>query len=215
MPIFDISVGIDSTGTPVYAGDPGIEIAQHAAIARGDAANVTLLRFGAHTGTHVDAPAHFIEGATKVADLPLDALVGRARVARVADGVRAIDAGDVEGLVPHGTERVLFKTRNSALWSTRRGVFCEDFTYITGAGARSLVERGVRLVGIDYLTIDSPDGETGGPVHHVLCGAGVAILEVIDLSAIAAGRYTLASLPIKLDGSEAAPARAILIEGVL
>jgi arylformamidase len=211
MPIFDISVGISASETPVYPGDPGIEIAQHAALARGDAANVTLLRFGAHTATHVDAPAHFIEGARKVAELSLDALVGRARVVSIPEDVRAIDAGDVEKLVPRGTERVLFKTRSSAFWSEHRGEFQADFTYISGAGARALVERGVRLVGIDYLSVEkfkSDNFET----HMTLLARGVVIIEGLDLSAVNEGDYELICLPLKIVGGtgDGAPARAIL-----
>jgi arylformamidase len=211
MPIFDISVGISSTETPVYPGDPGIEIVEHAALARGDAANVTLLRFGAHTATHVDAPAHFIEGARKVAELSLDALVGRARVALVGEDVRAVGAGDVEKLVPPGTERVLFKTRNSAFWSERRAEFRADFTYITAAGARALVERGARLVGVDYLSVEkfkSEDFET----HTTLLARGVVIVEGLDLSAVGEGEYELICLPLKIAGGagDGAPARAIL-----
>ena len=211
MPIFDISVGISATETPVYPGDPGIEIVQHAALARGDAANVTLLRLGAHTATHVDAPAHFIEGAPKVAELPLDALVGRASVVRLADEVREIDAGRVEELVPRGAERVLFKTRNSAFWSGRRGEFRKDFTYITGAGARALVERGVRLVGVDYLSVEKFESENF-ETHTALLARGVVIVEGLDLSAVGAGEYELICLPLKIAGGtgDGAPARAIL-----
>src|SRR3954453_17699787 len=116
MRIYDVSVPV-SGQTPSYRGDPGIEVAQWSAIADGAAANVSLLHFGAHTATHVDAPAHFIEGARQIAATPLDALVGRARVVRVPVEVRAVEAADVAALVPAGTERVLFKTRNSAFWS--------------------------------------------------------------------------------------------------
>jgi arylformamidase len=211
MPIFDISVGISANDTPVYPGDPGIEIVQHAALARGDAANVTLLRFGAHTATHVDAPAHFIEGALKVAELPLDALVGRARVVRAGEDVRAIDARGVEELVPRGTERVLFKTRNSVFWSERRGEFREDFTYVTGAGARALVERGARLVGVDYLSVEKFKSENF-ETHTTLLSRGVVIVEGLDLSGVAEGEYELICLPLKIVGGtgDGAPARAIL-----
>ncbi|HVG28652.1 MAG TPA: cyclase family protein [Pyrinomonadaceae bacterium] len=211
MPIFDISVGISAAETPVYPGDPGIEIVAHAALARGDAANVTLLRFGAHTATHVDAPAHFIEGARKVAELSLDALVGRARVVRVSEDARAVDADDVAKLVPPGAERVLFKTRNSAFWSERRAEFREDFTYITGAGARALVERGVRLVGIDYLSVEKFKSENF-ETHTTLLARGVVIVEGLDLSAVGEGEYELICLPLKLAGGagDGAPARAIL-----
>jgi arylformamidase len=211
MHIFDISVGISAEDTPVYAGDPGIEIVSHAALARGDAANVSLLHFGAHTATHVDAPAHFIEGARKIAETPLEALVGRARVVRVPDEARAVEAADAAALVPRGTERVLFKTRNSEFWSESRSVFREDFTYIAPAAALALAELGVRLVGIDYLSVEkfhSDNFET----HTTLLSRGVVIVEGLDLSAVEEGEYELICLPLKITGGlgDGAPARAIL-----
>ena len=211
MRIYDISVGISPTETPVYPGDPGIEIVAHAALSRGDAANVSLLRLGAHTGTHVDAPAHFIEGGRTISETPLNALVGRARVVRVADDVREIGAEQVTSLVPEGAERVLFKTRNSAFWSSSRGSFREDFTYITPAGARALVERGVRLVGIDYLSVEKFRSETF-ETHTTLLARGVVIVEGLDLGAVGEGEYELVCLPLKIAGGagDGAPARAIL-----
>jgi arylformamidase len=211
MRIYDISVGISATETPVYAGDPGIEIISHAAIARGDAANVSLLRFGAHTATHVDAPAHFIEGARTISETPLDALVGKASVVRIADDVREIGAEHIAALVPVGAERVLFKTRNSAFWSAERANFREDFTYITGAGASALVERGARLVGIDYLSVEKFHSKTF-ETHTSLLARGVVIVEGLDLSAVEAGEYELVCLPLKIVGGagDGAPARAIL-----
>jgi arylformamidase len=211
MRIYDISVGISAMETPVYAGDPGIEIISHAAIARGDAANVSLLRFGAHTATHVDAPAHFIEGARTISETPLDALVGRASVVRIADDVREIGAEHVAALVPEGAERVLFKTRNSAFWAAERANFREDFTYITGAGALALVERGARLVGIDYLSVEKFHSKTF-ETHTTLLSRGVVIVEGLDLSAVEAGSYELVCLPLKIVGGagDGAPARAIL-----
>jgi arylformamidase len=211
MPLYDISVPIAPGVTPVYSGDPGIEIESWAALRRGDPANVSLLHFGAHTGTHVDAPAHFIDGAPGLAQLPLDALVGPARVVEVPEDVRAIGAGHVESGVPEGTPRVLFKTRNSAFWADARGRFREDFTYVAPDAARALVGRGVRLVGIDYLSVErfgSKDFET----HVTLLSEGVVILEGLDLSAVAAGTYELLCLPLRLaagDG-DGAPARALL-----
>lgn len=211
MRIYDISVGISATETPVYPGDPGIEIVAHAAIARGDAANVSLLRFGAHTATHVDAPAHFIEGARTVSETPLDALCGRARVVRVGEDVREIGAEHVASLVPVGAERVLFRTRNSAFWSSPRRNFREDFTYITGEGARALAERGVRLVGIDYLSVEKFRSETF-ETHTTLLARGVVVVEGLDLSAVEEGEYELICLPLKITGGagDGAPARAIL-----
>jgi len=215
MPTYDISVAI-SAGMPVYAGDPGVEIVDHAALRRGDSANVSLLRLGAHTGTHVDAAAHFIEGAQTVSQLPLDALIGRAFVVELSPDVTAIDEGHVATLVPAGAERVLFKTRNSAFWAAHGGTFREDFTYITPAAARALVGRGVRLVGIDYLSVEkfkSDDFDT----HTALLSSEVVIVEGLDLSGVPAGEYELACLPLKIAGGsgDGAPARAILrtIEG--
>jgi arylformamidase len=211
MPLYDISVPIAPGVTPVYAGDPGIEVESWASLARGDAANVSMLHFGAHTGTHIDAPAHFIAGAPGLTQIALDALVGPARVVEIPEDVRAIDAGHVERAVPDGTRRVLFKTRNSAFWADARGRFREDFTYIAPDAARALVSRGVRLVGFDYLSVEkfgSDDFET----HTTLLSEGVVILEGLDLSAVAAGAYELLCLPLRIaagDG-DGAPARAVL-----
>ncbi|MCA1556601.1 MAG: cyclase family protein, partial [Acidobacteria bacterium] len=145
MPIFDISVAISPETTPTYPGDPAIEIVSWAALERGDAANVTHLSMGAHTATHVDAPAHFIEHAPQVSALPLDVLIGEARVVELAQTVEAIDASHVAAHVPEGTTRVLFKTRNSNFWSGDGKAFRENFTHLTLDGARALVERGVWL----------------------------------------------------------------------
>jgi arylformamidase len=210
VPIYDISVAI-SAATPIYPGDPGVEIVSHASLERGDAANVTLLRLGAHTGTHVDAPAHFIRGARTVSELPLDALVGRARVVEMPAGVTAIEEGQVETLVPAGTERVLFKTRNSAFWAAGDGAFREDFTYITPGAARSLAARGLRLVGIDYLSIEKFKSENFG-AHVALLSRNVVIVEGLNLSDVPAGEYELSCLPLKIAGGDGdgAPARAVL-----
>ncbi|MDT7604388.1 MAG: arylformamidase [Acidobacteriota bacterium] len=211
MTIFDISVGISPSETPVYPGDPAIEIISHAAMARGDAANVSLLHFGAHTATHVDAPAHFIEGAATISQTPLEALVGRAIVVQIADDVHAIGAEHVAALVPEGTQRVLFKTRNSAFWAGSRREFQREFTYITPEGAAALVQRAVRLVGIDYLSVEKFHSDNF-QTHTNLLSRGVVIVEGLDLQAVAAGEYELICLPLKLTGGagDGAPARAIL-----
>lgn len=210
MPIYDISVAI-SGATPVYPGDPGVEIVAHASMERGDAANVTLLRLGAHTATHVDAPAHFIRGAQTVSELPLDALVGRARVVEVPADAAAIEEGHVERLVPAGVERVLFKTRNSAFWAASGGTFREDFTYVAPAAARALAARGLRLVGIDYLSVEKFKSENFD-AHVALLSRGVVIVEGLDLSAVPPGEYELACLPLRIAGGDGdgAPARAVL-----
>jgi arylformamidase len=210
MRIYDVSVPISRT-TPTYPGDPGIEIEPWAAIRRGDAANVTLLRFGAHTATHVDAPAHFIEGASKVDAMPLDALIGEARVVEIPHEARAINADMVAASDLKGASRVLFKTRNSAFWDTPASGFRTDFTYIAPDAARALVEREVRLVGIDYLSVEKFQPERF-ETHTALLSRGIVIVEGLDLREVAAGAYELICLPLKIaSGSgDGAPARAVL-----
>ena len=212
MPFFDISVAIAPGETPVYPGDPGVEIESWAALARGDAANVSMLHFGAHTATHVDAPAHFIAAAPTVATLPLDVLIGPAHVVEIAGDVRAIAAEHVAAHVPAGAERVLFKTRNSQFWAQPAPrTFRTDFTYITPGAARALVERNVRLVGIDYLSVEQFKSEDFA-THTTLLTRGVVIVEGLDLRAVPAGQYELICLPLKLTGGsgDGAPARAVL-----
>jgi arylformamidase len=210
MRIYDVSVPI-SQNTPTYPGDPHIEIEQWAALARGDAANVSMLHFGAHTGTHVDAPAHFIEGAGRVEALPLDVLVGRARIIEIADDVRAINAGHIASEVTDGATRVLFKTRNSAFWANSAEGFRTDFTYLAPDAARALVEKGVQLVGVDYLSVEQFKPERF-ETHTILLSNGVVIVEGLDLRAVAAGDYELICLPLRIAGGsgDGAPARAIL-----
>jgi arylformamidase len=211
MPIHDISVPIAPDLIPVYPGDPGLEVSSWTAIERGDAANVSTLRLGAHTGTHVDAPAHFIEGAGGMTTISLDVLVGPARVVEVPASMRAVDTAYVEGLALAGATRVLFKTRNSTLWATARNHFSEDFTYLEPKAARALVARGVRLVGWDYLSVEK-FGSEDFATHLALLEAGVVIVEGLDLSAVSAGEYELFCLPLKVwtGHGDGAPARAIL-----
>lgn len=210
MRIYDVSVPI-SAATPVYPGDPGIEIKQWAAIADNAAANVSLLHFGAHTGTHVDAPSHFIEGAPKVDAMPLDALVGMVRVIQMPDDVDAITANHLSAQSIEGAERVIFKTRNSAFWSDTASGFRQDFTYIAPDAAHALVQSGVRLVGIDYLSVEKFQSERH-ETHLILLSNGVVIVEGLDLREVAAGDYELTCLPLKIAGGtgDGAPARAIL-----
>jgi arylformamidase len=210
MTIYDITVPI-STRTPTYPGDPPIVIEPAAAISAGDPANVTRLDFGTHTATHVDAPAHFIEGARKADSLPLDVLIGEARVVEFPPDVRAITADHVAALDLGQVERVLFRTCNSAFWGDLESGFRTDFTYIEPDAARALVGGGVRLVGIDYLSVErfkSDRFET----HKILLSHNVVIVEGLDLRGIKGGLYELICLPLKISGGtgDGAPARAIL-----
>jgi len=210
MRIYDISVPINAA-TPTYPGDPGIEITQWAAIAQGDAANVSLLHFGAHTATHVDAPVHFIEGTNGVDAIPLDALMGAARVVSIPDDVRAINASHLLVLDLEGATRILFKTRNSSFWTDAAGGFRQDFTYIAPDAARALVEMNIRLVGMDYLSVEEFQ-PARYETHETLLSSQVVILEGLDLSEVPAGVYELICLPLKITGGsrDGAPARAIL-----
>jgi arylformamidase len=210
MRIYDVSVAI-SQGTPTYPGDPGVEIEEWSAMKRGDAANVSMLHLGAHTGTHVDAPAHFIEGAPGVSAMPLDVLLGEARVLEISDDVRAIEASHIASHNLDGARRVLFKTRNSAFWANTAEGFRTDLTYLTPGAAHALVEQGIRLVGMDYLSVEQFRSERH-ETHVILLSNNVVILEGLDLREVAAGDYELICLPLRIAGGtgDGAPVRAVL-----
>jgi arylformamidase len=210
MRIYDVSVPL-SAATPTYPGDPGIEIKQWLALAHGDAANVSLINFGVHSGTHVDAPSHFIEGGAKVESLSLESLIGEAEVVAVADDVRVIDERFVAANCARGSQRILFKTRNSAFWANTQSGFREDYVYIDPKAAGWLVERGIKLVGIDYLSVEGFKSDNF-PTHHALLSRGVVIVEGLDLRQVPAGLYELFCLPLRITGGsgDGAPARVIL-----
>ena len=205
MTIHDISVPIRSD-MPIYAGDPDVELERASSIAEGGHANVSKLSMGVHTGTHVDAPVHFLEGAPGMESVSLDALCGPAVV---VDGTRldgdTIGQSDLESQdLPEGAERIILKTRNSELWN--QDAFTRDFLRLDGSGARYLISRGVRTIGIDYLSVGDHEA------HRELLGAGVVPVEGLDLRKIEPGAYTLICLPLDLVGSDGAPARTILID---
>jgi len=202
----DISVPIRN-GMVTFEGDPPVHLRRASSMGDGAVCNVSRLDFGVHSGTHVDAPIHFIDGAAGVEAVDVDALVGPAVVvdARAVDG--PFDRAAIEDLaIPEGTERLLFRSRNSELWN--EPAFTGAFTGVTEDGARALIGIGVRLVGIDYLSI-APFGDPT-PTHVTLLSAGVAILEGLDLRAIEPGDYDLICLPILIPGSDGGPARAML-----
>ena len=212
MAIYDISLPI-SESLVVWPGDPPIRITQPRHLDRGDSATVSRLDIGAHTGTHVDAPAHFIPGGAGVDSLDLNVLVGPALVVHALEA-DALSADVLDGLqIPPAIERVLFRTRNSDRWAQgareSAGEFYEDFVAITEDGARWLVERGIRLVGVDYLSV-GPFGATA-PTHRTLLRAGIVAVEGLDLSGVAPGVYQFVCLPLKIVGGDGAPARAILM----
>lgn len=210
MQTYDISLTI-SPSLPVWPGDPGIELERVSDIAKGDTANVTRMNMGAHTGTHVDAPFHFLGGkAPTVEKLSLRTLTGRAYVLHLPDEVDAINRKVLESMeVPPRTRRLLFRTRNSKHWADKARPFTKDFVAITADGAEFLVEHSIKLVGVDYLSVAPFDAPR--PTHEILLKAGTVIVEGLDLSQVSQGRYTLYCLPLKLAGCDGAPARAILI----
>jgi arylformamidase len=208
VPIYDISLPI-SESLVIWPGDPPVQITYPAHQDRGDGLTVSRLDLGAHTGTHVDAPAHFIADGAGVDALDLGVLVGPALVVHAFEA-DALSAAVLERLaIPPGTERLLLRTRNSERWARDESTFDRDFVAITEDGARWLVARGVRLVGVDYLSVGPLSAPA--PTHHVLLGAGVVAVEGLDLSRIAPGAYQLVCLPLKIVGGDGAPARAILI----
>lgn len=211
MKVHDVSLAM-RPDMPTWPGEDGPTIKPLRRIAKGDGANVSIVSFGNHTGTHVDPPSHFIEGGNSVDKLPLDALVGPCRVVGY-EGDGHISGAWLERAVPAGTERLLFKTRNSARWQQTGATFDRDFVALDESAARWCVARSVRLVGVDYLSVEPfESGKLGHPVHLTLLRANVVIVEGLDLGAIAPGKYELVCGPIKLAGSDGAPARVFLIE---
>jgi arylformamidase len=183
----DVSLPIGNPSIPAYPGDPEVRVSPALRIERGDPGNVSALAMGTHSGTHVDPPAHLIPGGVTVDNLPLDAMVGKALVVEP----------EALGSLPPGVERVLLRTAGSE-------------TRLSVTQAQQFVERGVRLVGIDALSVE-PEENPGHPVHHVLLEAGVVILESLNLSEAPPGSYTLLCLPLRIEGGDGAPARAVLI----
>jgi arylformamidase len=201
--IIDISVPI-RPGMIVYEGDPTVVLERALSIADGATANVSRLDFGVHSGTHVDAPVHFIEGAAGAETLPLDVLVGPTHVVDATGVQGVLDEDALRGLaLPERAERLIFKTTNSRLWE--RDEFTPEFVRLSADGARYLVGHGVRLVGIDYLSVGDEEA------HVELLRAGVVPLESLDLRGVEPGEYRLVCLPLRVVGSDGAPARTVLI----
>ncbi len=192
---------------PVWPNNPSTALNSVLSIADGDAANVSHLSLGTHAGTHMDAPRHFVADGAPMDALPIDAVIGPARVVAIEDPER-VTAQELARHAPRAGERLLLRTRNSPrCWATNE--FVEDFVYISEPAARLLVSTGVRTVGVDYLSVGGY-ARDGVETHTVLLEAGVWIIEGLDLSAITPGDYELVCLPIKLVGADGAPARAAL-----
>jgi arylformamidase len=205
MTWIDISVPL-RTGMAHWPDNPDVRIDLIKDLAKGDSASVSKLSMGSHTGTHMDAPAHFIQGAAGIDAMPFSATVGKARVIEFRG--RSIEPEELRRHRIRRGERILFKTSNSRrCWKTDR--FIEDYVYVSRAGAEFLAERKVRVVGIDYLSI-AGFGREPVETHRALLAAGVWIIEGLDLSRVTPGAYELICLPLKVAGGDGAPARAIL-----
>jgi len=206
--IYDVTVPI-TNGMPVWPSDPPVKLTAQGHVSRDKShtIQVTNIEMGSHTGTHIDAPFHFLPEGRKLNEIPLDELVGPATVIQIA-GVSSISREHVESLNWNNIQRVLFKTDNSEHWND--GSFYEDFVYLEPEAAQFLADHGVRLVGIDYLSIDrfkSPKH----PTHFVLLPKNIVIIEGLNLSRVAPGRYQMVALPLNLHGADGAPTRVILI----
>ncbi len=207
MRYYDISVPI-TADMPVFAGDPPVEITRYSSIEKGDLANVSRLVMGAHTGTHIDAPLHFFRSGRAVDEIPLDNLIGPATVVEVPEA-QEISREVVVRAELTGKQRILFKTGNSWLWDKK--TFQKDFVSLSSQAAEYLVGAGVKLVGIDYFSVE----RFGAPeplAHRALLGAGVVVLEGINLSAVRPGHYELICLPLCIRDCDGAPCRAVLVE---
>ena len=205
--MYDISLTI-YPGMLAWPGQPQVAMDTVKSIARGDSSNVSLLHIGTHTATHVDAPRHFIPDAPFVDSISPEVLIGPARLLQLPE-VHLIDRSLLEGLELKGVERLLFGTRNSALLKQKS--FEQNYAAISEDAAHYLVDMGIKLVGIDYLSVEKYHNESR-PVHHILLGAGVVIIEGLDLTEVPPGDYELFCLPLKIKNGDGAPARVFLRE---
>ncbi len=205
MKLIDVTVPLDAT-LPTYPNNTPFSLEPIKRLSRGDSSNVSTLHMSAHTGTHVDAPRHFFDNGPGVEALALDILIGRVRVIQVTSRA-GISAEDLAKEDLSEDVRILIKTRNSQLWGTAE--FRTDYVGVTESGARHLVAHGIKLVGVDYLSVE-PFKTPGAPAHHVLLGAGTIVLEGLDLRDVEPGIYDLYCLPLRVVGSDGAPARVVL-----
>jgi arylformamidase len=205
MKIFDVTVPI-AAEMPVYPGDPPVRIDRRKVIGQKNSkVNLSRYTLGSHTGTHIDPPFHFIEDGITVDQLPLELLIGWARVVEINASV--IDEATLREFDFTPNARLLFKTRNSYLWNSSK--FSKQFVYITPGGARLLVDLGIKLVGIDYLSVEQ-FGFEEPETHITLLSAGVVIVEGLDLREIEPGDYEMICLPLKIKDGDGAPARVVL-----
>jgi arylformamidase len=205
MKLIDVTVPLDAS-VPTYPGNVPYTLEPLQRISRGDSSNTSTLHMSAHSGTHVDAPYHFFDGRPGVDAMPLDLLLGRARVVEINTRT-GIGAEQLSGLDLSDDVRVLFKTSNSRLWASPE--FHTDYVGVTASGAEYLIEHGIKVVGVDYLSVEvfkTP----GAPAHHTLLGGGAIVIEGLNLRDVEPGIYDMLCLPLRLVGADGAPARVVL-----
>jgi arylformamidase len=209
--LIDVSLEV-GPGLLVWPGNPGVTITPTSRLSRGDTSNVSEIRLGSHTGTHIDPPFHFLDHGMTAEELPLDVMMGEATVADLTGTAGPIGSDELAGLSLSGeVTRLLLRTDNSAIWAADPRAFPDDYVCLSPDGARWVVENGIRLIGIDFLSIEVR-GAPGHPTHRTLLEAGVVILEGLDLSGVAPGGYTLVCFPLKIADGDGAPTRAVLLE---
>ena len=209
MTLYDISIPI-SSNLPTWPDDPPVRIERYRKIEDGARSNVSRIDMGAHSGTHVDAPYHFLGGNTLTVDaIPLDILIGHTQVIQIPDEINLITRDVLMNInITEKSQRVLFKTRNSNYWAEYGNNFRQDYVSIRADGAQYLVEQKIKLVGVDYLSVEPYEIES--PTHKILLEGNIIIIEGLDLSKIIPGRYKLFCLPVRIAGAEGSPARVIL-----
>ncbi len=196
----------------VWPGNPGVTVTPSSRISQGGSSNVSEIRLGSHTGTHIDPPFHFLDDGATAEDLPLDVMMGETTVADLRGTPGPIGPDELAGLsLSGGVTRLLLRTDNSALWAADPRAFPDDYVCLSPEGARWVVDQGVRLIGIDFLSIEAR-GAPGHPTHRTLLEADVVILEGLDLSGVEPGGYTLVCFPLKIVGGDGAPTRAVLLK---
>jgi arylformamidase len=203
----DVSLPV-SPDLPTWPGAPSVEFERRLDIGRGDAVNDTNMYCNVHTGTHIDAPLHHLPDGVSAADISLDALIGPAVVVDLSDVEVVTPEALEQAALPVGTQRLLIRTRNSRWWVDGVREFRTDFVALTAEAAQWIVDRGIRLIGVDYLSVQR--FHDGPETHLILFRGGVVIVEGLNLAHVSAGEYELICLPLRLVGVEGAPARAIL-----
>jgi arylformamidase len=205
----DATATLDPATTPVYEGDAPMKFDFLKDMRKGDPLTLSAYSLGAHSGTHIDAPMHFVRDGASIDHVSVEPLIGPARVIEIPDGVQSIDAAELNRHNWKGTPRVIFRTRSSLRGWMRSSTFHRDFAYVAPDAAQLLADAGVRLVGIDYISAEQ-FGAPSPRTHRILLGKGIPIVEGLALETVLPGDYFLIVLPMKVGGHEGAPARAVL-----